>query len=369
MFEHKTYQYLLAQALARAPAGIDTRQGSIYRDSMAGQMLVLASMYVDLENIIKLLTLDTAEDEYLDDIASMFNMERTAATLATYEAVLTPFPGTAVAAEEGSQFFADDLYFGLYYDETGAPYFECETPGTAGNYVQEGTEANPVTTIGNLQSATFGAQILTAIDVETDDAFRERIKVRLRTLAENGNKEHYKYWCEQVEGVGHARIVPLWMGPNTVKGIIFGTDGGAASADVIAAVQQYVDPDDDGDGYGDGLGEGAANLGAHFTAVAPTTLTINISATLLLADGADLTEVTARIQASVEQYLNQLDRNSNYGATVRYYQISSIIMEDDGVLDHSDLLVNGDTENILVSYENVCALGELDLTTGEGGET
>lgn len=375
MFEEKTYQYLLAQALTRAPSGIDTRQGSIYRDSLAGQMLVLASAYVDLDNLIKLMRIDTAEGEYLDDLATLFNLERNAATLATYRATLTAVPGAALSVPEETQFFAEELYFDLYYDSDEQPYFECETPGTVGNYIQSGTAANPVMSVMNLASATFGEIITAAVDTESDEDFRERLKLRIRTLSENGNKEHYKTWCEQVEGVGHARIVPLWNGPNTVKGVIFGTDGGAASADVVAAVQAYVDPATlghtatvDGVTYvvGDGLGEGAANLGAHFTAVAPTTITVNVSATLLLAAGADIDECKARITAALTSYLGNLERDSNYGATIRYYQISSIIMDDESVLDLTDLEVNGSTANIQLTSDQVSTLGTVTFTEGGG---
>lgn len=376
MFEDKTYAYLVAQALSRAPSGIDTRQGSIYRDSIAGQMLVFASAYVDIDNMLRLMRIDTAEGEYLDDIATLFNMERTAATLATYRAILTATPGAAMDVPEETQFFADELYFNLYYDSSESPYFECDTPGTVGNYVQSGTDANPVSTIMNLASAKFGELITPGVDTESDDDFRERLKTRIRTLAENGNKEHYKQWCEEVDGVGHARIVPLWNGPNTVKGVIFGTDGGAASAEVVAAVQEYVDPATlghtatvDGVTYvvGDGLGEGAANLGAHFTAVAPSVLTVNISATLELAQGAAIEDAKARIITALTDYLSGLERDSNYGATIRYYQVSSIIMDDADVLDIDNLLVNGSTQNIQLTSDQVSALGTVTFTEAGGG--
>lgn len=375
MFEDKTYAYLVAQALSRAPSGIDTRQGSIYRDSIAGQMLVFASAYVDIDNMLRLMRIDTAEGEYLDDIATLFNMERSAATLATYSATLTATPGAAMDVPEETQFFAEELYFNLYYDSLDNPYFECDTPGSAGNYILAGTDANPVSTVMNLASAKFGVLLTAGTDTESDSDFRERLKARIRALAENGNKEHYKQWCEEVTGVGHARIVPLWNGPNTVKGVIFGTDGGAASAEVVAAVQAHVDPATlghtatvNGVTYvvGDGLGEGAANLGAHFTAVAPSTLTVNVSAELELATGADLDEAKARITAALTSYLSNLERDSNYGATIRYYQISSIIMDDASVLDIDDLLVNNSTQNIQLTSDQVSVLGTVTFTEAGG---
>ena len=276
-----------------------------------------------------------------------------------------------MSVEEGTQFYASDLYFGLYYDGSSTPYFECETEGTVGNYIQQGTEALPMVSINNLEQATFGAPIATAVDIESDEDFRTRIKARFAMIGENGNKSHYKEWCEQVDGVGYARIVPLWNGPNTVKAIIFDENGGAASADVVKAVQDHVDPASQGltavvNGVtyvvGDGWGEGAANLGAHFTASAPGIFSVNISGKLLLASGASIDTCAARIRSALSTYLTTLDRNSDYGAVIRYYEISSIIMRDDDVLDHTNLTVNGGTQNIALTHEQVCALGTLNLT-------
>lgn len=363
MFEDKTYKDLLATALSMAPEGVDTRQGSIFRDAVSGQMLVLAAFYADLESLLQLIKLDTAPGEYLRDILKGFAVEEKSATLAKYEAVLV---GGAPA--EGSRFTADDLFFDLFYDESEQPYFECVSVGSAGNGIIEGTAAIPMSTIEGLQSATFGALLEAGADAETDEELRERGKEKIAGPAENGNKQHYKTWCESVDGVSYARIIPKWKGPNTVKGIIFGEDGGPAGADVIARVQEYVDPDNDGDGEGDGLGEGAANLGAKFTAVAPVKLEINVSAKVLLADGGTLETVTDEIREFINDYLNAVAIESEDDTNlpvIRYNEISSAIMNVEGVLDHENLLVNGATANIQTDYESMGVLGALDISIAE----
>ena len=45
MFEAKTYEALLAEVLAAAPEGIDTRQGSIFYDAVSGPIMKIAKMY------------------------------------------------------------------------------------------------------------------------------------------------------------------------------------------------------------------------------------------------------------------------------------------------------------------------------------
>lgn len=361
MFEDKTYENLLTEALAMAPAGIDTRQGSIYRDALTGPLLALAAIYTELENLVSLTRVDTAVDEYLDDKGEEYGVDREPATLAKYRAVLD-----GDNPEEGEEFIADNMTFGLYYDDNGDPYFECETVGTAGNYVQEGTTAMPVNDLENLYSAEFGELIAAAVDAQTDEDYRESIHQRLAFPAENGNKQHFKEWCESVTGVGHAKIISLWNGPNMVKGVLYGTDGSPASASVVAAVQAYVDPDEDGDGKGDGLGEGAAEIGCHFTAVAPTAYNVTVSAILVLADGFDIATVSSELQTKIASYLRlmNMDSSGNTAPIIRYNQISSIIMDSDGVLDHLNLRLNGGTANLQPSYDQAATLTAVNVTNG-----
>lgn len=46
MFEEMTYEKILQDVLDNAPDGIDTRQGSIFYDAVAGPCLKIAKLYV-----------------------------------------------------------------------------------------------------------------------------------------------------------------------------------------------------------------------------------------------------------------------------------------------------------------------------------
>lgn len=359
MFEDKTYENLLANALASAPAGVDTRQGSIYRDALTGPLLALAQMYVDLENLASLTRVDTAPGEYLDDRGEEYGVERQPATLARYAAIIV---GTMPS--EGEQFIIDDMFFDIFFYEDGTPYFECEEIGSVGNNVLEGTEAIAVSNIEGLESATVGALLEPAADAQSDDDYRKRIQERISGPAENGNKQHYKTWCESVPGVGHAKIVPLWKGPNTVKGIIYGEDGLPATDTIIQRVQEYIDPDLDGDGEGDGLGEGVAEIGAHFTAVAPDKIALNVSAKIMLASGYDIGTVQDALFDGISEYLRDSEienDDSKVPPVIRYNAICGVIIHTDGVLDYSDVLLNGSIANIEPGMDEVVVLESLSI--------
>ncbi len=360
MFEDKTYEALLAEAIAYAPANVDTRQGSIYRDALTGPLLALAQFYVDLENLVSLTRIDTAPGEYLDDKGEEYAVERQAATCASYEAVIEGTP-----PNDGDEFIIGEQFFDLFYDDDGNPYFECVEPGEVGNGVQEGEPAVPVASIEGLISATVGAPIIAGAEAQNDDDYRERIQERISGPAENGNKQHYKTWCESVQGVGHAKIVSLWNGPNTVKGIIYGEDGQPASDAVIARVQEYIDPDKDGDGQGDGLGDGVAEIGAHFTAVKPTVLSLTVSASIRLASGYTLDTVRETLETAIAEYLKEavIENDDDIAEPIiRYNTIGSIIIDSEGVLDYANLLLNGATANIQPGTDEVVILDTLDVS-------
>ncbi|MDD3029888.1 MAG: baseplate J/gp47 family protein [Alphaproteobacteria bacterium] len=326
---------------------------------MVGQILLLAAFYADLANLSDLVMLDTTTDEYLDLRVAERGIERQSATPAKYNVTIV-----GALPEEGTRFFANDMYFALFY-EGSTPYLESEEPGTSGNVVENGTAASPVDTVEGLASATFGSLLEPGTNEETDESLRERNKESITGPAENGNKQHYKTWCESVSGVGYARIIPLWNGPNTVKGIITDDDGMPASEMVVARVQEYIDPDSDGDGEGDGLGEGVANIGAKFTAVAPTSLSMNVSVIISLASGATLPDVKQELETKITQYLKDLVLNSTEDERpiIRYNQIGSIILDTEGVLDYSDLRVNDGTANIQPDYDVVGVMGTVTVTS------
>ena len=55
---------------------------------------------------------------------------------------------------------------------------------------------------------------------EDDNSLRARYFTRVRREAVSANKQHYKQWAEEVDGVGRAKIFPLWNGDGTVKVVI-----------------------------------------------------------------------------------------------------------------------------------------------------
>lgn len=352
MFEDRTYENILAEMLTMAPAGIDTRQGSIFYDAVAPQAFKLSKFYQDLNMVFELIFIDSATNEYLDKKASEHGVTRLAA-----KACKRQFSYVGTTPSSGERFFVGGIYFVLKLDENGELFVEAEEPGENANNIPSGERLVPLNNILGLDEATLGDIIEPGTEKESDEDLRRRIREKIAGPAENGNKQHYKTWCEEVAGVGRARIFPLWNGPNTVKGVLIDTEGQPASGAVVANVQEYIDPG------GLGLGEGVANLGAKFTAAAANPIVIDISYTAVLKAGSTAQMAQEQTQTALTDYLKDIALNTPEGENIviRLTSIGAIINGLDAILDYSNLTLNGGTTNIPIDIESVAVLGVVTV--------
>lgn len=372
MFEMQTYERLMKEVLAMAPDGIDTRQGSIFFDAVSATVNKIAKLYTDLDRVFQVVFIITASGEYLDLRAAEYGMSRNAATSAKY---LFLYTGTRPPA--GWRFFHNNsgYYFTLCEDEDGSLYLEAETPGTECNYIQNGDIAVPCNTVKGMTSASFGPIYGEGYgtDTEDDEHLRNRILEKIAGPAENGNRQHYKTWCESIDGVGRAIIFPLWAGQNTVKAVLISPSGLPVADSVVDEVQRYIDPADEGmtvemDGktyvFGDGRGNGQANIGAHFTAVAATACYINVSFLAELPASQTTENVQQEVVEAVTDYLKGLVLNAADGSPiiVRISVIGAILSSlNTCLIDYADLTINEAEVNIRLAADEVPVLGEVNV--------
>lgn len=353
MFEAQTYDKVLEEILSRAPDGIDLRQGSIFYDAVAGIAFKIAKYYADLEQVFEMVFLVTATGDYLTLKAEEYAVYRQAAATAKYR---IKYDGKL--PELGTRFFCSGQYFVLAQDDALGIYIEAEKAGTEANDIPAGTSVVPTDTQRSLTACSIVEELEPGADDEDDESLRKRVQEKIAGPAENGNQQHYKTWCESISGVGRARIVPLWAGENTVKGILIDTEGGPASEAVVQRVQEYIDPG------GTGLGEGQANIGAHFTATSATAKRVNISFSVTLAKGGDLASVRSAAQTALKAQIKSINLTTDDSETptLRISTVGNTIHSLLGVLDYANLRFNGQTANVEAGKEEVFVLGEVTVS-------
>ncbi|ETT45212.1 hypothetical protein C162_21788 [Paenibacillus sp. FSL R7-269] len=238
----------------------------------------------------------------------------------------------------------------LSSEGTGTVEIMAVEMGASGN-VPAGTVTVVVNPNPDIMSVTNAQQTQDGRDRETDAAFRERVLQRRQNPGTSGNKADYLRWSREVPGVGAAKVFPLWAGPKTVKVVIADADKLPASSLLVSQVQRYIDPDP-------GQGEGTAPIGAVVTVAAAVAKTINISATVVLAAGYTLQSVHDAFLLKVEDWRGKASFSVTY---VSHAVIGALLLGTDGIIDYSELTLNGGAGNVPLSAEEVPVIGVVEL--------
>ena len=160
--------------------------------------------------------IDTAKGEYLDRRAIDIGLDRKRAKASKGE--LTIQGNVGVVVEKDKLFHSDTLSFKVLESVTlqegdNKVLIECTQVGAIGNVGANVITKSDVEGVTSITHEVFK----NGYNEETDDEFRNRILLKVRTPATSGNIHHYKNWALEVEGVGKAKVFPLWNGNGTVK--------------------------------------------------------------------------------------------------------------------------------------------------------
>lgn len=355
LFADRTFEKILDEALEEGVRhGVDTRQGSVFYDAVAGHCFRTAKFYADLDTIYERSSIATAIGSELDDKGAEHGVPRNHATKSKWKVV---FDGAV--PEIGEQFFSDTNYFTFKENSLGA-FLEADIPGVESNNLLVGVNLIPTNSIKGLKAATLGEMIEPGVVEEADEPYRKRIFDKIGRAAENGNKQHYKTWCESIAGVGRAKIIPQWDGPNTVKAILFDVNGKSLDTSIVSKVQEYIDPG------AEGLGEGMGTIGAKFMATAAEKYAVDVSLSVILIDGATVSAAREVIIEEIEGELSRiaLEGKDDKKTIIRYTSIGALISGISMILDYSELLLNGGTANISIEDDSVGVLGEVTVNAG-----
>lgn len=332
---------------------VDTRQGSLYRDASAGHIVRIAKFFDNLRSISKIISLNTCTGEILDEYMKMRGLVRNPlkATPAKYH---VNFTGTTPPV--GSVMTCAGHFFSLKKEEEEL-ILVSEELGTDMNNLLEGELVIPETDVDGLISATLGKIAIPALNIESDDSARRRLHNRMSGPDENGNKSHIRTWCESVEGVGRARVIPLWKGDNTVAAVIISKDGDVPTKEIIDNVQGYLDPG------ATGMGEGMATIGQFFTALSAQPVEINVSVTVTKSSSTSYSEIQESFKRELTEYLKSIATIGEFSedVKVRYNRVGAILSNMETVVDYENLLVNEGTENVSFNIYQIPVIGEVTV--------
>lgn len=347
--------------IEQAPPDFDTSEGSHFWDLTRPVALEKAEMVeLTILNTLQLMYPQFAEGIYLDYHGQTVGVTRLPATKATGTVTFTGTEGTTIpvgtvvstVASEDSPSVQFVTLEEVTIDETGdvEVAIEAVEAGKTGN-VPAGAIQVLGAPISGVEYVTNASPTSGGTDEEDDESFRYRILERNQNKSMSGSRQDYIRWAMEVPGVGNVQVLPEWDGPGTVKLLVMDANGAPASQTIIDAVQDHIAPNGRN-------GEGLAPIGALVTVAAPVQREIDISVHLTLESGYDLPGVVDRIEQALTQYFIEVGING----VIRYNEVGALIINVDGVLDYTNLTVDGGTVNVQLDENEMAILGTVTAT-------
>ncbi|WP_339219768.1 baseplate J/gp47 family protein [Paenibacillus sp. FSL W7-1332] len=373
----QTEENIMNRMLNKVPSDIDKSEGSFIWDAQAPVAFMLSEAALWAQELLRRGFASTVASDHpdirsaeLDLRTAEHGITRREAVASYGSVVFTGKPGTTVPAgtyvatpaDEGSGESSVEYVTtsGVTLSDlgTGAAPIRAVTPGSNGN-VPAGVIQLMMTSVSGVTSVTNPEPTRSGTDTESDQSLLERFYAKVRSQGTSGNKAQYMQWANEIAGVGGVEVAPLWKGPGTVGLYLIDTDKRAASQDIVNAVQQYIDPSQDGQG------EGVAPAGPVITVMPAAEVAIDISVKVQRTQELPSTmeEIRKLIEDGVRTYLQQIAFNRK-DPLVRYTRIAAVLLDIPIIVDYSDLTINGHTEqqNIEIGSGQVAVLGTVSVS-------
>ncbi len=351
MFEERTYEAIMEEMLDTVEENTDTRQGSVIYDAVAPTAMENAQMYVDMDILLDETFADTASYYYLTKRAAERGISPRKGTPAALKVRVEP---ENVEIPAGAKFNVGELNYTLQEKLDSSHYsLLCDEVGVMGN--NTGDQVIPMEEVYGLEYIEVAGIIKSGTDDEDVEELRKRYFDSFDEAAFGGNRAEYKERTNEMDSVFGCKVYPVWNGGGTVKLVILGEDYGQASAEVVAKVQEAIDPTKDGSGAG------IAPIGHVVTVETVSEQPIDINCQIEYKEGYTWEEVEPLFTQAVGEYLLQLrkDWEEADGLVVRMGRLESLLLDISGVQDVTSISICGVSHNYVLSEGQVPIVGEI----------
>ncbi len=308
----------------------------VYTRTLAG---AVHGLYGYVSYLGRQMFVDTAESEFLDRWASIYDVKRKQATRAS-GSVQFVFSGDTVTIPKGTTLQSDD---GILYRTTeaatskGVAACEADTTGASGNQT-----AGDVLTMTSPIAGVMGEATIIGMtggaDAEDDESLRDRLLSRMQETPHGGTSADYVRWALEVPGVTRAWCFPLEDGAGSVavRFVCDNNDDILPDESMMQKVQDYIDTE------------------------RPVTADVTVKATKLkLVDITigDLYPDSTAVRAAIESELKTLfTREAEPGKRIYLSHIRAAISAATGEEDHT---VVSPTSDPIPATDELLALGAI----------
>ena len=231
VFEDRTYENLMKEALARVSDIYDKREGSMIFNGNAPCLAEMAQVYIAIDYFLETTYIHSAPRNFLVKRAADHQIYPEKATAAIHKGKFN------AEVPIGTCFSLDDLNFVVKKeasvesnpDEPEALVFyyelECETVGSISNTYTGNLIA--IDYVPSLSKAEIIECLVNGVDEEETEAFRARVLESLKSIAFGGNRADYRDWVlnriddeKGVKGAKAVKVYPIWnedINPSALK--------------------------------------------------------------------------------------------------------------------------------------------------------
>lgn len=353
MYEGKIYENIREGILSKIE-GIDKREGSFVSDMVSPVSMEIESCYQQFEKMLGIMFLEDSSGIYLEKRAGEYGIARKPGIKAMGKAVFIGTKGTVIpkgslaGTSSGIVFVTTEEQHIPDDGESVLIPIEAQTEGAKGNAPAETITQLPasipgITGVNNPEPAMGGT------DMETDEALLSRVLYQLRNPATSGNANHYKQWSLEVPGVGDAKIFPLWNGNGTVKVVPVTAEKRKPDQALLDRLAAHI--------------EQRRPIGPQITVEAPTEVSLNVTAQIVLTANGSLSEIRTAYTHKFKEYIRHGVFNIY---EIDYFKCLSLLYEIPGVSQVSGFQLNGGSVNIKIQPTEIQIVGTISITEQEG---
>lgn len=322
---------ILSRTIADLPNTYDVTEGSFAYDLLAASSAEIESVYIELDDVANQSFVGTATGDYLDALADQFGLTRKPALNAQVTLTFTGTTGTDIPAATRVTNIVPPgttgtpLAFETIADATvaGGTIDVLAQSVDVGNIynVSASSLIQMAVALANISAVTNNAAATGGLDAETDDGLRARLVQRLQGGRGAGTQTDYQAWATSVNGVAFAYVEPLWNGNGTVRVTVVDVNYGPVTPAVLAAATTYL--------------TSLAPIGSSLTVITPTTVPINVSASLTLSANYQESDITTQATTAFANYL----QNIRPGGTVYINEMAAVLISIPGVIDYASFQI------------------------------
>ena len=372
-----TYENIQKRKMSVISDDLDKREGSVIWNTVAANSIEMAIAYAQMRINQQNAFPDTANREYLIRHCAMRGITPHAPTCAVIQGEFFEnyLKGTMYNPAVGTRFTVENTKITyvvtkqIYNDDQpidGQWELVCETAGNVGN-IREGVLV-PVEHNTTLGKARIVKILYDGEEEEETESLRKRYMDSIKAHSFAGNKAAYKDMVKNVRGVGACKVYRAYdpSEPSVQKAghvglCILNDEMSVPSSELIAEVQEIIDPTQDGDGVG------IAPIN-HIVHVFPATETaIDVTVTFTPVNSTTRFEdIFQTVKSTIEEYFTDLAKSWDTvdELVIRVRHIEARLLGIAAIADVQCKIKKStddvyDTKNIILNDNSVPKLGAV----------